>query len=105
MQLSLIAESDEVQAILETQSHQVQPHLLVEQLMKHAIMTPDILKAHLTPGAFHRDGQLIVPIEDLRSGYGLQGREVRPDFPHRNNCKASECIRWPPKDPVCSLQG
>ena len=76
MQLSLIAESDEIQTILDSQSNQVQPQYLVNQLMEHAIATQDILKAHLTHRAFHMDGQLFVPIEDLKTGYGLQGREV-----------------------------
>lgn len=76
LQLSLIAESEEVHAIIKKQNEQVQPRSLVEQLMEHAIVTPDILKAHLTPGAFHMDGHLLVPIEDLKSGYGLQGKEV-----------------------------
>lgn len=77
VQLSLIAESEEVHAIIKKQNEQVQPRSLVEQLMEHAIVTPDILKAHLTPGAFHMDGHLLVPIEDLKSGYGLQGKEAR----------------------------
>lgn len=76
IQLSLIEESDSVRAILDSQSQQVRPCQLVNALMQHSIVTPEILKAHLTPGAFHMDGQLFVPIEGLQHGYGLQGREV-----------------------------
>ena len=77
MQLSLIEESEGVKAIVDSQSQHVQTRQLVRNLMEHAVRTPDILKAHLTPGAVHQDGQLVLPVDSLEHGYGVQGREVK----------------------------